>query len=234
VVNKHRELIYEERRKVLSGESLRDNILEMVTEELRGIIDARFSGQVGYEVDYQSMLAELGAILPLPAGINAESVTAIKPQEIAAALAEQAANLYDAREKEVGADNMRMLEKLVMLRIIDSLWVEHLTELERMRVEAGWASLRQVRPIDAYKREGFRRFEELRATIRHDVARTIFHVTIQKKEGGAPAPTPVAMASGRAGKEPPPQKVHAGGKKIGRNDPCPCGSGKKYKHCCGR
>ncbi|MFC1917521.1 preprotein translocase subunit SecA [Chloroflexota bacterium] len=233
VVNKHRELIYEERRKVLSGASLKENILGMLGEEIRDVVNARFTSQPSYDIDFKSLLAELGAILPLPAEINADTLPRMKPKEIEETLSRHARDLYSAKEPEVGADNMRMMEKLVLLRIIDSLWIEHLTEMERMRVEAGWESLRQVRPIDAYKREGFRRFEELLTTIRHDVAHTIFHVSIEKREGTQPAPTPIAQASGRTGKEPQPRKVKADGKKIGRNAPCPCGSGKKYKHCCG-
>ncbi|MFH1652074.1 MAG: preprotein translocase subunit SecA [Chloroflexota bacterium] len=233
VVNKHRELIYGERHKVLSGTDLRENALNMVNEEIRDIVKARLADRSNYEVDYAGMLTEVAALFPLPPEMNAETISKMKPEPIIEALSRHAAAVYDTREKEVGPENMRLLEKLVMLRIIDSLWIEHLTEMERMRMEAGWESLRQVKPIDAYKRAGFRRFEELMATIRHDVARTIFHVTIEKREAPPTPETPLTQASGRAG-APPRQKVKAGSHKIGRNEPCPCGSGKKYKHCCGK
>jgi preprotein translocase subunit SecA len=133
-----------------------------------------------------------------------------------------------------------------MLRTIDSLWVEHLTAMEQMRQEAGWQSLRQIRPVDAYRNQGYRQFQLLLETIKHDVARTIFHVGLVKQEIRRPVSTPAGQAASRqAGGSPILQRTpvaagaasrrpKAGGKKIGRNDPCPCGSGKKYKHCCGR
>jgi len=132
---------------------------------------------------------------------------------------------------------MRVLERLVMLRIIDSLWVEHLTAMENMRLQAGWQTLRQTRAVDAYRREGYKQFQTLLETIQHDVVHTIYHVRIERREEGAPAPaqvrSPMAqLASRGANLQKPKQKV--AGHKVGRNEPCPCGSGKKYKHCCGR
>ena len=116
-----------------------------------------------------------------------------------------------------------------MLRTIDNLWIEHLTAMEDMRLQAGWQTLRQMREVDAYKNEGYKQFQNLLSTIQHDVAHTIYHATIVRRE----APVATAQAAGdrgaKAGK-----RLRVGGKKVGRNDPCPCGSGKKYKHCCGR
>ncbi len=121
-----------------------------------------------------------------------------------------------------------------MLRIIDSLWVEHLTAMENMRLEAGWQTLRQVRAVDAYKSEGYKQFQTLLSTIQHDVVHTIYHVRIERREASQKAPSPMAQVATdtTVGSKKPKQRV--AGKKIGRNAPCPCGSGKKYKHCCGR
>ena len=117
-----------------------------------------------------------------------------------------------------------------MLRTIDSLWVEHLTNMEHMRLDAGLTGMgRQRDPLVIYKNEGYKQFQVLLDTIQHDVAHTVYHVGIVKKE--APQPAPVAAQADTGGKKPRPK---VSGKKIGRNDPCPCGSGKKYKHCCGR
>ncbi|MFC1914196.1 preprotein translocase subunit SecA [Chloroflexota bacterium] len=234
VVNKHRELIYDERSKILGGTDLKANVLSMIKEEMGEVVATHIPDQHGINWDMAGLLAEVNTILPLPPQLNADAFSQMKPKQIEEKLAEYTEALYEMREKEISADNMRKIERLIMLRTIDSLWIEHLTEMDRMRVEAGWESLRQVKPIDAYKREGFRRFEELLATIRHDVAHTIYHVNIQKKEAPKPEPTPLAQAAGRTGGENQRQKVKVGGRKIGRNDPCPCGSGKKYKHCCGR
>jgi preprotein translocase subunit SecA len=157
----------------------------------------------------------------------------MKPEEIEDKLTEQAGALYEEREKEIGADNMRMLERLVMLRIIDNLWTEHLTAMENMRLQASWQTLRQVKAVDAYKNAGYRQFRVLLDTIRHDVAHTIYHVKIERREAPQQAPSPMAQVTSQGGGDSR-QRLKVGGKKVGRNEPCPCGSGKKYKHCCGR
>ena len=115
---------------------------------------------------------------------------------------------------------MRVLERLVMLRTVDNLWIEHLTAMEHMRQGIGLQAVGHTDPLIAYKREGHALFQSLLSNIQHDVAHTIFHVDIVKKE-----PQPAKAIQ---------RETVAGAKKVGRNDPCPCGSGKKYKHCCGR
>jgi len=233
VVNKHRELIYEERRKTLGGADLRANILSMVTDEIRETVAAHTGDQHGIDRDIHGLLADAATILPLPPSINASTLAEMRSKQIEESLIELAENLYEEREKEIGADNMRMLERLVMLRTIDRLWVEHLTAMEHMRLQAGWQTLRQTRAVDAYKNEGYRQFQVLLDTIRHDVAHTIYHVSIVKREAPQAEPSPMAQVASRPGGGSQ-QKVKVGGSKIGRNAPCPCGSGKKYKHCCGR
>ena len=138
------------------------------------------------------------------------------------------------REKEMGPDKMRILERLVMLQIIDRLWIEHLTAMEHMRLQAGWASLQQMKSTDAYKSTGYQQFQTLLETIRHDVAHTIFRVSLVQRDAQQPQ-SPMAKAGvGSQGDRKPRVPVAVAGKKVGRNDPCPCGSGKKYKHCCGK
>jgi preprotein translocase subunit SecA len=124
---------------------------------------------------------------------------------------------------------------LVMLQIIDRLWIEHLTAMEHMRLQAGWASLQQIKSTDAYKSTGYQQFQTLLETIRRDVAHTIFHVSLVQRDAAKQPQSPMAQAGvGSQGNKKPRVAAAVGGKKIGRNDPCPCGSGKKYKHCCGR
>jgi preprotein translocase subunit SecA len=234
VVNKHRELIYEERHKILGGADLKTNILKMVTDELKGIAASRLAGQYSEGWDLANLLSDVNRILPVPPTLNDKALAALGAKEIQEKLIELAGSLYEQREKEMDAEKMRLLERLVMLQIIDRLWVEHLTEMERERLQAGWAGLRQMKSADAYKRSGYERFQILLDTIRHDVANTIFHVTIVQKDAKAPE-SPMAKAGlGSKGNSKPRQAAAAAGKKIGRNDPCPCGSGKKYKHCCGK
>jgi len=227
VVNKQRELIYDERKKILSGADLKANILSMVREEIQGIVQACTGDGHGIDWDLDRLVSEVSAIFPLPQAFNAGTISQMKPKEIEEKLTELAEALYEEREKELGSDNMRVLERLVMLRIMDNLWVEHLTAMENMREQAGWQSLRQIQPVDAYRSAGYKQFQVLLSTIQHDVVHTIYHVGIVKKE--APQRAPVAAQAG-GGK----QRLKVGGKKVGRNAPCPCGSGKKYKHCCGR
>jgi len=229
VVNTQRELIYSERRKILSGADLKSNILSMLREELQGMVAAHLGNEYDDGWDMDGLMADAATIFPLPPAVNADALSQMKPKQIEEKLIEQAEAVYAAKEAELGADNMRILERLVMLRTIDSLWIEHLTHMEDMRQQAGWQTLRQVRAVDAYKREGYKQFQSLLSTIRHDVVHTIYHVGLVKKETQAPAAMAQA-ASGGKGK----QRLKVAGKKVGRNDPCPCGSGKKYKHCCGR
>jgi preprotein translocase subunit SecA len=235
VVNTHRELIYDERRKILGGADLKSNILAMVVREIQTALVTHLPVGRSDEWDVAGLIKEVGAILPLPPELKTDTLAQMELAEIEARLIEQSKKLYEAREQEMGAENVRVLERLVLLRILDSLWIEHLTAMEDRRQEAGWQSLRQVRSIDAYRNVGFEQFEELKTTYQHDVAHTIYHMTIKKKEE-PPKQVETPMAQVSPGKSPTPKKQPAkvGGGKVGRNDPCPCGSGKKYKKCCGR
>jgi preprotein translocase subunit SecA len=219
VVNKHREVIYAERKKILEGADLKANILSMVRDELEKLVAASCSRDLT-ETDFTGLIEELATIFPLPPQINPEALSRMKPGQITEKLIDYAEQLYEQREKEQGAENMRLLERLVMLRAVDNLWMEHLTAMDHLRQQAGLYAMKQIDPLVAYKKEGHALFESLTASIEHDVVHTIYKVSITKKE----APT-----------QRQPQKVAVpAGKKVGRNEPCPCGSGKKYKHCCSR
>jgi len=234
VVNKHREVIYDERRKILGGADLRANILSMVKEEIESMVAAHLADAHGINWDMEGLIADVSTIFPLPPVLNADAFSHMKAEQIRDKLVEQAEALYEEREKEMGVDNMRILERLVMLRIIDNLWTEHLTAMENMRLQASWQTLRQVKAVDAYKNAGYRQFQVLLETISRDLVHTIYHVKIERRVSPAQAQAPSPMAKvasqGDSGGK---QRLKAGGKKVGRNDPCPCGSGKKYKHCCG-
>jgi preprotein translocase subunit SecA len=131
-------------------------------------------------------------------------------------LTDYAIELYNQREQELGTDNMRIAERLIMLRVIDGLWMEHLTTMDHLRQGIGLRAVGQEQPLVVYKREGHASFEALLASIQHDVVHSIYRVGIAKE---APQKKKEAVPVG---------------KRAGRNDPCPCGSGKKYKHCCGK
>jgi len=230
VVNQQRELIYNERRKILSGADLKANILSMIKKELQDIVATHIPNERSADRNLEGLMADVSAIFPLPPELNASALAQIEPKQIESKLIEAAEALYEQRETEMGANDMRILERLIMLRTIDNLWREHLTAMENMREEAGWQSLRQIKPVDAYKNEGFKQFQILLDTIQHDVVHTIYRVGIMRKEAQPRAPAMAQAGAGGSRKK----QLKVEGKKVGRNDPCPCGSGKKYKHCCGK
>ena len=232
VVNQHREVIYAERKKILSGTDLKANIMSMITDEIQSLVDAHFD-HAKAELDATGLREDISTIFPSPPDIaslssliamsrkperneGAAEQSQVDGKEIAEKLTNYAVGLYEQKEKEIGSENMRLIERVVMLHVIDQLWMEHLTAMEDMRQGIGLRAVGQQDPLVVYKREGRALFDGLLASIQHDVARNIYRVSLVKKE--------------------PPRKKEAVivGKKVGRNDPCPCGSGKKYKQCCGR
>ena len=219
VVNKHREVIYAERKKILGGADLKANIISMLEDEIRSLVDAHFDSSVG-ELNSAALLEDVSRILPVPrdvimSGAKQARLDDEQDKRVAERMIACAAELYNQREHEMGAANMRLAERLVMLRSIDGLWKEHLTAMEYMRQGVGLRAAGQQQPLVVYKKEGHLLFEGLLSNIQHDVVHSIYHVGISKE---APRKKPAVAA----------------GKKVGRNDPCPCGSGKKYKYCCGR
>jgi len=216
VVNKHREVIYEEREKILSGADLKANIQDMISDEVTNLVHAHLGDEHGDNWDLDGLVATISAIFPLPPQLNKNALSQMSRKEVEQKLLEHADSLYDQREQELEAQNMRVLERLVMLRAIDRRWVEHLTSMENMRQGIGLQALAQRDPLVAYKRGGHEMFQEMMDGVRHDIVHTIYHVGIVKEE--KPRERERAPVGGR----------------VGRNDPCPCGSGKKYKKCCGR
>ena len=219
VVNKHREVIYTERKKILSGADLKTNILSMVQDQVESLVTSHCNDEY-MEPDLTALVEDITTIFPLPPELNANSMSQMKPKEIGDKLSDHTEQLYEQREQELGTDEMRLMERLVMLRTIDNLWMEHLTVMDHLRQRAGLYAVKQVDPLVIYKKEGHALFDSLLANIQHDVTHTIYKASITKKE--VPAQTRPQKAAIPAGN------------KIGRNDPCPCGSGKKYKHCCGQ
>ncbi|MBA7474999.1 Protein translocase subunit SecA [subsurface metagenome] len=234
VVNQHRKIIYDERRKILEGADLKGNILSMIKEEIGDVVAAHIPDERGFDIDIDGMIADAATIFPLPADITADPLSQMRPKEIEDRLVQAAEAVYEEREQELGAQTTRTVERLVMLRIMDSLWVRHLTDMEQMRQGVGLMGVAQRDPLVVYKTQGHEQFQYLLGDIRHDVAHAIYHVRVEKK-GAPPRPAPSPMAQVAPGGGTRANKTaRVKGRKIGRNDPCPCGSGKKYKHCCGR
>jgi len=233
VVNTHREVIYAERKKILSGADLKANIISMVQDEIQGLV-VRHLSNASYEREEEKqsnlagLLEDVSTIFPLPPQFRSDGFSELSDKQITEKLTDYAVELYNQREQELGPENMRIAERLVMLRVIDRLWMNHLTEMEHLRQGIGLRAVGQEQPLVVYKREGHAYFEALLASIQHDVAHSIYHVGIAKE---APQKKKEAVPVGKKVER---EVGHKVGHKVGRNDPCPCGSGKKYKHCCGK
>ena len=239
VVNTHRDVIYGERDKILSGADLKANLQLMVDQEIQQILDGYLAEVAPGNWDADSMLREVQAILPLPSDMSDPAgVAQMSAEEIEERLLGHARDLYEAMEEQVTPDAMRTIERQLMLRAVDANWVPHLTAMENLRQGIGLQAFGQRDPLVMYKKEGREMFDNLQARIQHDIAHTIFHLT----------PVPSGNGGGRAGRRANAQEesvmtkvtgrrsreaVPAGDRKVGRNEPCPCGSGKKYKRCHG-
>ena len=244
VANAHRNVIYGDRHKALSEADLKDNIQEMIHRELDSVVATNTAGRDRDSWSIDAMEAELLTIMPLPNDLRLESLEEMEPVEMLDALEEHADALYEEREAQVGPEQMRALERVVMLRVIDSHWVEHLTAMQNLRQGIGLQAYGQRDPLVMYKKEAHQQFDELLGRIQHDIVHTIYHMvpvqngasrsgrrgrTVQAK---TVASKPSVMA-GVLGMPTSSSGGANGSRKVGRNDSCPCGSGKKYKRCHG-
>ncbi|MFN8634625.1 MAG: preprotein translocase subunit SecA [Chloroflexota bacterium] len=235
VMNRQREVIYADRRKILSQESLRPMIEEWVAEELQGLLAIHLPGEDTSAWDYETLLEELRKLLPLPETVTVEALESQRRDDLVEYLSDAASEIYDHREKQFGPDLMRILEQQWMIHVIDRLWIQHLTGIDDVREGIGLRAYGQRDPLVEYKVEAASMFDDLLDTIRHDVVYAIYHVVPRLE----PVRRPVPQTTNReeeGGKQP----VKAG-KKVGRNDPCPCGKltpdGRrvlKFKQCHGR
>ena len=240
VINRHREVIYAERRKILEEADLKANVLSMVEQELETVLDAFIVGNDPSGWDLDGLVKELRVIFPLPAELDEREMERLSGEEVHERVQEHASDLYEQREAAVGSEMMRALERLVMLRTIDSHWVQHLTTMENLRQGVGLQAYGQRDPLVAYRAQGHEHFQAMLESIQHDIAHTIYHVSlVQEQTAAAPRRGPALRAvrpSPMAAMAPQRQAVAVapgGAAKVGRNAPCPCGSGKKYKKCHG-
>ncbi|HKZ51031.1 MAG TPA: preprotein translocase subunit SecA, partial [Dehalococcoidia bacterium] len=240
VMNAQRENIYRERQKTLEGADLKTNILAMVEEELDSLVDDYLGSRNPEEWDVEGLLREAGTILPLPSSFSNDGLGLLSKDEVREQLLAHAQELYEAREGEFGPQTMRALERLLMLRTIDMLWVEHLTAMEELRQGIGLHAYGQRDPLVVYKREAHDMWGQLLGNIRRQVTRAIYNARLVPQAAPAAPASPRPTASGPSGGSPAAyvragQQAQGGrASKVGRNDPCPCGSGRKYKKCHGR
>ena len=239
VVNEQRNRIYDQRRRILTEPSLRLTVEDMIAAEAGDLVAQFTTGDYEDEWQLDEMIQALrGLVHHVPADLSPARWENMKRDQIEADVVEIARQAYAAKEVEMGESIMRNAEKQIMLWAVDSRWVRHLTDLDRLREGIGLRALAQQDPVVAYKREAFEMYGEMIDAIRSDTVRSVFSVQLQRQQAqqaAPPPPTPIAKNirtnRGDGGGEPAAQTVRKSGPEIGRNDPCWCGSGKKYKNC---
>ena len=232
VMNEQREVIYEERRRVLDGENMRHVIMKMITDIVENAVDLSISDDQSPE---EWNLAELNSLLlsiiPLPPIVLKDDQKKMKKNELKHMLKEAATKLYEAKEAEFQqAEQIRELERVVLLKVIDNKWMAHIDDMDQLREGIGLQAYGQKDPLVEYKMSGYEMFDAMTAAIREDTVRILYHIRVEQKVEREPAAR-VTGTNKDAGPQAP-QKRET--KKIYPNDPCPCGSGKKFKQCHGR
>ena len=232
VMNEQREVIYEERRRVLDGENMRNVIMKMITDIVENAVDLSISDeQTPEEWNLTELNSLLLSIIPLPPITLNEAQKKMKKNELKHMLKESATKLYEAKEAEFPqAEQIRELERVVLLKVIDNKWMAHIDDMDQLREGIGLQAYGQKDPLVEYKMSGYEMFDAMTASIREDTVRTLYHIRVEQKVEREPA----AKVTGTNKDASPqaPQKRET--RKIYPNDPCPCGSGKKFKQCCGR
>ncbi|MEE0515776.1 MAG: SEC-C metal-binding domain-containing protein, partial [Emergencia sp.] len=260
VMNKQREIIYDERRKVLFGEDLRDYIMNMMRTIVNAIIDPIVvDSKYPEEWDFEVMNKNLRKITAMYRGKNEYSpqeLQAMTEESLREAVISEFESLYEAKETEVGREQMREVERMILLRVVDNLWMDHIDAMDQLKTGIGLRALGQQDPAAAYAKEGFDMFEQMINAIQEDTVRYCYNVTVEtkaerrhilkaekatKSEYVEDETTRAMQGEGQLpegaqvpDREHKPETYRRDQPKVGRNDPCPCGSGKKYKNCCGR
>ena len=233
VMNDQREIIYEERRRVLNGESMRDVIYKMITDRVENTIDTCISSDIPKEdwnlTELNELLLPIIPLKPITAALTDE-VKDVK--ELKHKLKEQAVKLYEAKEAEFPEpEALRELERVILLKVIDRKWMDHIDDMDQLRQGIGLQAYGQKDPLVEYKMSGFDMFDDMIANIQEDTVRLLFHVRIEQKVEREQVAKVTGTNKDDSVAATPKRRETA---KVYPNDPCPCGSGKKYKQCCGR
>ncbi len=243
VMNKQREVVYHRRRELLSGASLKDDVLDMCDALIEEIAGAHANDEMDpAEWDWKAIDDAFFKQFKFRPGFNAQTEVGGNPIHGADDLieigSERVHQLYDKRETEFTEPVMRQIEKIVMLQTLDSLWKDHLLAMDHLKEGIGLRGYAQVNPLVEYQKEGFTMFEALMAVMQQDVVEKVFSVQVQRQQDveqiQQPKPQKVVMSHGGESEAAAPAPAKREADKVGRNDPCPCGSGKKYKRCHGK
>lgn len=236
VMNKQREVIYAERKKLLEGADFRDNITAMIKDVIAGFVNTMtFEKEDCGDWDFKSLFMHLKAIFDIDmediSGLNTKDIL---KDELIDMLIEHALKKYEAKENEFTPEKFREIERIVLLQVVDDKWMDHIDAMDQLKQGIGLRSMAQEDPARAYAIEGFDMFEAMNEAIKEDTLRILFHVEdpskVKRREQNKNIKEGFEGDNAGEKKKPYVRKT----KKVGRNDPCPCGSGKKYKNCCGR
>lgn len=227
VVNQQREVIYAQRRRILSSPNLRDAILTMVTDELHQLLATATASEDPDEWEFVTLHSAVRAIMPLPATMTAARWSTMDPHDMEQELIDLAEQFYAEKEQSLGSEVMRQLERAVMLRVVDNLWIRHLTDLDALREGIGLRAFGQQDPLVAFKREAHEMYSQLMGAIQHDIIHAIYRAQLVT----APQARQMQAMHPSSGNGDSIRRPIRSEKRPGRNDPCWCGSGKKYKHC---
>jgi preprotein translocase subunit SecA len=232
VMNKQREIIYSQRRAVLTGENLKAQVEEMIDKVIADTL-GRYSGHSPYpeEWDLVSFLEYVENVIIPDHNFTAQQISNLAKEEVEELLIDNARALYETRESQFGSELMREIERAVVLQVVDTRWKEHLDAMDSLREGIGLRAYGQRDPLVEYRNEAFDMFQGMIQAIQEDVATYIMRVTPRITKEVPEQPQKVS--ENRYEEEEQVKKPVRTGEQIGRNDPCPCGSGKKYKKCCG-
>ena len=232
VNNEQREIIYKERRRVLDGENMRDSIFKMIYDTVDGTVDMCISEDAeNTEWDLTELNRLLIPVIPVNP-VTEEYVKGLKKNELKQKLKEDAVKLYEEKETEFPQEEqIRELERVILLKVIDQKWMDHIDDMDQLRQGIGLQAYGQRDPKVEYKMAAYDMFNEMVASIQQDTVRLLYHVRIEQKVEREQVAKVTGTNKDDGGPRKPAQRTE---KKIYPNDPCPCGSGKKYKQCCGR
>ncbi|MCM1464411.1 MAG: preprotein translocase subunit SecA [Bacteroidales bacterium] len=232
VMSEQREIIYEERRKVLNGESMRDYIYKMITDITENCVDISINDDApAEEWDFNELNTLLIPTVPLQP-LNAERVQKPKKNSLKQQLKEEAVKLYESKEAEFpNPEQIRELERVVLLKVIDRKWMDHIDDMEQLRQGIGLQAFGQKDPLVEYKMSGYEMFDEMSQNIKEETVRVLFHIKVEQKVEREQVAQVTGTNKDDSVAKGPVKRANA---KIYPNSPCPCGSGKKYKQCCGR
>ncbi|MDE7199838.1 MAG: preprotein translocase subunit SecA [Lachnospiraceae bacterium] len=232
VMNEQREIIYEERRRVLDGESMRDAIYKMITDITENCVDICIGDDTDFEEwDYNELNTLLLPTIPIKP-VDAQRVLKPKKNSLKQQLKEEAVKLYESKEAEFPEpEAIREIERVILLKVIDRKWMAHIDDMDQLRQGAGLQAYGQKDPLVEYKLNGYEMFDEMTQNIKEETVRLLFHVRIEQKVEREQVAKVTGTNKDDTLQKGPVKRVEA---KVYPNDPCPCGSGKKYKQCCGR